>query len=253
MTSLVASPIALLRRAAGAALRFQRFQRDFAAFAALSRQSDGRFTPRWEDRLPCLNDRTPDTAFDKQYLYHPAWAARVLSETRPAEHTDISSILYFSALVSAFLPVRFYDYRPAAITLDGLAVGRADLTALPFETGSVASLSCMHTVEHIGLGRYGDPLDPEGDLKAMRELDRVLAPGGSLLFAVPVGRPRLLFNGHRIYSFAQIRDAFAGLELAEFSLILDDAHAGGLVRNADPALADEQTYGCGCFHFKKRG
>jgi len=47
----------------------------------------------------------------------------------------------------------------------------------------------MNVVEHVGLGRYGEPLDPEGDIKAMRELRRVLAPGGSLLFVVPVGRP----------------------------------------------------------------
>lgn len=90
-------------------------------------------------------------------------------------------------------------------------------------------------------------------MKAMRELRRVLAPGGSLLFAVPVGRPSLRFNGHRIYAFAQIRDAFADLGLVEFVLILDDAHPGGLVRNAEPGLADEQNYGCGCFHFRKRG
>ena len=107
-------------------------------------------------------------------------------------------------------------------------------------------------MNHIGLGRYGDPLDPEGDLKAMRELARVLAPGGSLLFAVPVGRPRLLFNGHRIYAYAQVQEAFADLELAEFSLILDDSQPGGLVRNADPARVGEQKHGCGCFHFRKR-
>ena len=165
---------------------------------------------------------------------------------------DISSILQFCSLVSAFIPTRFYDYRPADIALDGLTTGQADLTALPFESGSLPSLSCMHTVEHVGLGRYGDPLDPEGDLKAMRELERVLAPGGSLLLAVPIGKPKLMFNGHRIYAYSQIMDAFAGLELREFSLILDDAHPGGLVRNADPGLADEQNYGCGCFHFRKR-
>ena len=242
----------LVRRAVGAALKLRRFRREFAAFHKLNQQSDRRFALRWEDRLPCLYDRTNDTSFDRQYLYHPAWAARVLSVTKPAEHVDISSILHFSTLISAFLPVRFYDYRPADITLDGLAVGRADLTALPFENDSLSSLSCMHTVEHIGLGRYGDPLDPEGDLKAMRELRRVLAPGGNLLFAVPIGRPKLMFNGHRIYSYSQVLDAFPGLDLVEFSLILDDSHPGGLVRNASPAQADAQTYGCGCFWFRKR-
>ncbi|MDQ2799362.1 MAG: DUF268 domain-containing protein, partial [Armatimonadota bacterium] len=197
-------------------------------------------------------DRTNDTAFDRQYVYHPAWAARILSETKPKEHIDISSILHFCSIVSAFIPVKFYDYRPADLILDGLTTGQADLTALPFESDSIASLSCMHTVEHIGLGRYGDPLDPEGDLKAMRELKRVLAPGGDLLFAVPVGKPKLMFNGHRIYAYAQIVDAFSGLDLKEFSLILDDSQPGGLVRNASEDLADAQNYGCGCFWFRKR-
>lgn len=242
----------LLRRYIGKGLKSARFRREFAAFEKSSREGDGRFAPRWEDRLPCLYDRTSGTAFDRHYVYHPAWAARILSQTRPVEHIDISSILHFCSIVSAFVPVRFYDYRPADLELDGLTVGRADLTALPFESDSVASLSCMHTVEHIGLGRYGDPLDPEGDLKAMRELRRVLAPGGNLLFAVPIGRPRLLFNGHRIYAYSQVMDAFTGLDLVEFSLILDDSQPGGLVRNASSALADAQTYGCGCFWFRKR-
>ncbi len=46
--------------------------------------------------------------------------------------------------------------------------------------------SCMHTIEHIGLGRYGDPLDAVGDQTALSELQRVVAPGGSLLIVVPV-------------------------------------------------------------------
>ncbi len=242
----------LLRRYIGKRLKLVRFRREFVAFEKSSRESDGRFTLRWEDRLPCLYDRTSGTVFDRHYIYHPAWAARILSQTKPVEHIDISSILNFCSIVSAFVPVKFYDYRPADLELDGLTVGRADLTALPFESDSISSLSCMHTVEHIGLGRYGDPLDPEGDLKAMRELKRVLAPGGDLLFAVPVGKPKLMFNGHRIYAYAQIIDSFADLELMEFSLILDDGQSDDLVRHATPELADAQEYGCGCFWFRKR-
>src|SRR5436853_180080 len=83
---------------------------------------------------------------------------------------------------SAFIPVEFYDYRPANVQLSNLTAEAADLLALPFAEGSVESLSCMHVVEHIGLGRYGDPLDPNGDLKAIAELRRVLAPAGTLLF-----------------------------------------------------------------------
>jgi hypothetical protein len=109
----------------------------------------------------------------------------------------------------------------------------------------------MHTIEHIGLGRYGEPLDPDGDLKAIAELKRVTAPGGSLIFVSPIGRPRLLFNAHRIYSYAQVMEYFSGFILKEFSLIPDTARTDGIIMNADASLADKQTYGCGCFWFIK--
>jgi SAM-dependent methyltransferase len=104
----------------------------------------------------------------------------------------------------------------------------------------------MHVVEHIGLGRYGDPLDPNGDLRAMAELRRVLAPGGSLLFVVPVGRPVIMFNAHRIYAYDQVVRYFGDLTLRQFALVPDDPRYG-LVEDATPQLADAQRYGCGCF------
>ena len=111
----------------------------------------------------------------------------------------------------------------------------------------------MHTVEHVGLGRYGDALDYNGDLVAIRELQRVLAPGGDLLFVVPVGKPQILFNAHRIYSRKQVVEAFDQLQLIEFSLIPDRDEAGktGIIKDASEELANRQHYGCGCFWFKK--
>jgi hypothetical protein len=106
----------------------------------------------------------------------------------------------------------------------------------------------MHTIEHIGLGRYGDEIDPQGDIKSINELKRVLKPGGDLLFVTPVGRSRIEFNAHRIYSYEQITEYFFPFTLKEFSLIPD---AGGIISNADPAIVKEQEYGCGCFWFKK--
>lgn len=235
----------------GGKLRMARFRREFHEFAALSRTVEARFPVRQQDVMPCLADRTAGTAFDRHYVYHPAWAARIVRRIDPVEHIDISSLLHFCTLVSAFVPVRFYDYRPADLKLSGLVSEHADLTALPFESGSILSLSCMHTVEHIGLGRYGDPLDPEGDLKAMRELERVLAPGGSLLFVVPVGRPKVVFNAHRIYSYTQVIECFSSLELRQFALVPDDPKEGELLENATPEMADAQSYGCGCFWFEK--
>ena len=231
---------------------YPQFTAEFRDFRVRSRQSPGpRFDLQWSDRYACLNDRTATTGFDRHYVYHCAWAARILAATRPKNHLDFASSVYFCTMVSAFVPVRFYDYRPAQLRLDNLTSGHADLCRLPFADHSERSVSCMHVVEHVGLGRYGDPLDPDADLTAMRELQRVLAPGGNLLFVVPTGRPVVRFNAHRIYSPAQIRQAFAELTLKEFALIPDDHDPRGLVRNASTALGARQTYGCGCYWFQR--
>lgn len=229
--------------------RWLEFRREFVEFERLAK-GDPRLRLRWSERHACLDDRTKATPFDAHYTYHTAWAARCVAAIRPAVHVDISSSLYFSTLVSAFVPVRFYDYRPAAISLDGLVSAHADLTCLPFPSASVSSLSCMHVVEHVGLGRYGDPIDPTGDLKAVAELGRVLAPGGALLFVVPVGRPKIAFNAHRIYAYRQVCEYFAALRLRQFALVADDPSAG-LIVSASERLADAQDYGCGCFWFEK--
>jgi len=163
-------------------------------------------------------------------------------------HVDVGSTLAFCTLVSAFVPIKFLDFRPASIRLTGLATQPGNLMALPFDDRSVESISCMHVIEHVGLGRYGDPLDPDGHVRAMRELERVVRPGGSLLLVTPVGRPRVSFNAHRVFAYEQILESLVELRLKSFSLIPDDPTTG-LIDYADPALVCQQDYGCGCFWF----
>lgn len=205
-----------------------------------------------KDEIKCLDDSTASTPYDRHYTYHTAWAARVVKEIDPKEHYDISSLLYFSTLLSAFIPVKFYDYRPAKVELSNLTSNQGDLNALPFESNSIQSLSCMHTVEHIGLGRYGDKIDYDGDLKAINELKRVVSVGGNLLFVTPTGKPKVQYNAHRVYSYNQIVSYFSEFTLKEFSLIPDTEEQGGLIKNAKPEMADIQNYACGCFWFVKK-
>lgn len=228
----------------------RKFLKQYEIFRRMS-ESDRGFIINAENQKMILGEDTERTKFDAHYIYHPAWAARIVKKVNPEFHTDISSTLTFSSLLSAFIPVKFYDYRPAHLTLSHLTSDKADLQKLPFEDNSIRSLSCMHTVEHIGLGRYGDPIDPDGDLKAISELKRVLSNNGDLLFVVPLGKPQIRFNAHRIYSYAQIMDYFSDLKLEEFSLIPDNAETAGMITDATKELADKQTYGCGCFWFKK--
>ena len=228
------------------------FVADFKEFKRQQALNSSEFSSLcWADLMPCLNDMQSTTGFDRHYLYHPAWAARVLAKTKPALHTDISSIIHFSSLVSAFIPTRFYDYRPVDVCLNDLACGAADLLKLPFNDNSIESLSCMHVVEHVGLGRYGDPIDSLGDSKSMQELSRVLAVGGNLLVVVPVGKPNIIFNAHRIYSYEQVVNAFSALNLIEFALIPEDPKDGGICYDATRLDVANQVYGCGCFWFKK--
>lgn len=232
-------------------LKIPEFVSDYRRFLRAARDSRSRFPLRKRDFFLCLLDKTKTTPFDPHYIYHPAWAARVVVRRSPEKHIDIASTLHFSTIVSAFVPTEFYDYRPAELHLDNLQSKHGDLMQLPFAENSVESLSCMHTIEHVGLGRYGDPIDYDGDLKAIAELKRVLAPGGTLIFVTPVGKPRIEFNAHRIYAYEQIMDYFSDLKLVEFSLVPDDWRSKGLILNADPALIALQSYGCGCFVFTK--
>lgn len=232
-------------------VRYLRFLSDFETFRRMMAACGERFPLRWKDRKPCTGDGDSTHGFDRHYVYHPAWAARILAETRPEYHVDISSTLSFSAMLSAFIPVHYCEFRTVDVRLSDLSCSSANLVKLPFADEGVSSLSCMHVIEHIGLGRYGDKLDPNGDLAAVAELKRVLAVGGSLLFVVPVGKPRIEFNAHRVYSYEQVIDCFRGLELRQFSLIPDSDSDGGLVPFAPQDMVNAQAYGCGCFWFVK--
>lgn len=233
-------------------LSARNFKKEYSSLQQLEKKTNKRFKLDWSDRFPCLNENTETANFDAHYIYHTAWAARVLRETNPEIHIDISSSLYFCSIASAFVKIKYYDYRPADIKLDNLSCDKADLLSLPFKDNSVVSLSCMHTVEHIGMGRYGDVLDYDGDIKAMKELNRVLAKDGNLLFVVPVGGlAKIMFNAHRIYTYRQIIGYFSNLKLIKYALIPDNALETGIIENATEELSDKQKYGCGCFWFRK--
>lgn len=228
------------------------FLQAIGQFMRLKAAGKPRFRLDLKNAKLCLLDKTSTTSFDRHYVFHTAWASRMLAESRPSLHIDISSSLYFVANASAFIRMEFYDYRPAPLGLSNLECKRADLLSLPFETGAVESISCMHVVEHVGLGRYGDPLDYDGDLKAVAELKRVVRPGGQLLFVVPMGRDSIIqFNAHRIYSYEHVMSFFEGFRLREFAFIPDDPAQGGLVRQASPELTRQSYYGCGCFCLEK--
>lgn len=119
---------------------------------------------------------------------------------------------------------------------------------MPFKDKSVNSLSCLHVAEHIGLGRYGDKLDPEGTRKVCGELSRVLAVNGNLYFSVPIGKQKTYFNTHRVHSPRTIIEYFKDLKLIELPGITD---SGRFIANIGIDILEKSNYACGLFWFRK--
>lgn len=197
------------------------------------------------DLYPCLADRTATTGFDAHYLYQAVWAARQVVSRSVRMHVDIGSDIRFASMLTASTEVTFVDIRPLQLDIPGFSCRPGSLLALPFEAASVQSLSCLHVIEHVGLGRYGDPLDPRGSEKAAGEIVRVIAPGGHALVSMPIGRARVQFNGQRVFDPGDVVRMFEGLSLVSFAMV--DA-AGRFIDPADPSRVDigEQSTGSDC-------
>lgn len=202
----------------------------------------------FRDSYPCLTDRVKATPFDPHYFFQAAWLARRVHQGMPPFHVDIGSSVMMLNVLSASAKTIFVDYRPLRVQLSNFIPLGGDIVRLPFHSGAITSLSCLHVIEHIGLGRYGDPINPAGSQLAAAELQRVLQPGGRLFLSVPVGRERVCFNAHRVFSPSTIRAFFPELQLKSFSLVND---SGQLNEGAPLEAAVKLDYGCGLFEFVK--
>ncbi|WP_049771354.1 DUF268 domain-containing protein [Anaeromyxobacter dehalogenans] len=234
-----------LRRVAGAGawvgrwVRFWRTYRDFDRLAPDVWRLDPALA------IPRVGEDTATTPVDPIYFYQDAWAFQRIVAAHPPSHVDVGSHHKFVALLSRVVRLTMVDIRPLELPLDGLLFREGSILSLPFEDGSIPSLSSLCVIEHIGLGRYGDPLDPLGHEKAVAELKRVLARGGDLYVSVPVrDGNRVHFNAHRAFDEAYFLSLLAPLEVVDRAYI----HGSRLVP-VRPPRADA----VGCYHLRGRG
>lgn len=225
-----------------------RFIKDLLAYR---RQQPQSFSLNYSNLYPIMTDFNGEAGWSGGHYFHQdLWAARKILEAKPSVHVDIGSrIDGFVAHVLCFMPITVIDIRPLSSDIPELTFIQDDATLLSnFEDDSVESLSSLHAIEHFGLGRYGDPVDPEACFKAMASLARVLKPGGRLYFSVPIGVERVEFNAHRVFAPDTILKTFGGLKLLSFAAVDDDGH---LHLEARPEDYSRARLACGLFEFTK--
>lgn len=200
----------------------------------------------------CIEDRDkPAGNVPKHYFHQDIYVARKIYEKNPARHVDIGSrIDGFIAHLACFRDVELWDFRKIDLGDSRIKAFQRDLTLIGKEySESIESLSCLHVIEHIGLGRYGDTIDPSGHRKAFKNLVDVLTPGGTLYVSVPVSTsPRIEYNAHRVFGTTEIINWDDRVSLQNFSLIDDNNTIHPSVK---PVWHEEIYYGCGIYEFRK--
>jgi hypothetical protein len=215
------------------------------------RSQGGPFELRWRDLYPITADRylSAGTA-SGHYFHQDLWAARRIFAHRPTRHVDVGSrVDGFVAHLLVFMSVEVVDIRHLEADVDGLRFVQGNGEVLDsFGDNTIDSLSSLHAIEHFGLGRYGDPVNPDACFAAMNALTRVLQTDGRLYVGIPIGRQRVEFNAQRVFAPATILHGFRQLQLLSFSAVDDDGHLRTDVRPDD---FSEARFACGLFEFTK--
>jgi SAM-dependent methyltransferase len=224
----------------------------------IKKQRQGDTTFAFNGNFPQLKERFSDAGNMKGHYFHQdLLVAKRVFENKPERHVDVGSrIDGFVAHVAVFRPIEILDIRPMQSKVKNISFRQADLMKLPEGMESYCdSISSLHAIEHFGLGRYGDPIDYDGHLKALDNIQKILKPGGHFYFSTPMGAQRIDFNAHRVFSLAYLTNLFEkNYVIEQFSYVNDK---GDLFENV---TVDEQNlkssfncyWGCAIFVLRKR-
>lgn len=152
---------------------------------------------------PCLYDwYEQGGSATSEYFLQDLHVARKIFDSNPSRHVDVGSrIDGFVAHVAAFREIEVFDIRPISALIPGVVFRQADLmNTADRETSYCDSLSCLHALEHFGMGRYGDPVDAQGYMSGLRNMAGLVMSGGTLYLSVPIGQERVEFNAHRVFN-----------------------------------------------------
>ncbi len=207
---------------------------------------------------PCLEDRFAQSGSASGHYYHQdLLVARRLYSSNPKRHVDIGSRMDgFVAHVASFRAIEVMDIRPLSTAVPNVKFIQVDLMNRIGEAffDYCDSISSLHAIEHFGLGRYGDRIDPEGYLSGLNNIHKILKKGGRFYFSVPIGPQRLDFNAHRVFGMQYLLQLLSErYDIDSFSFVDD---RGDLHENAALQANVRNNYGCnfgcGIFELTKR-
>ena len=255
--SIIRPPLVELHRSLNNLRPFIRFLRNFSKFETVNKglptQDFG-----FGRAHPCLEDRRSAGGSAKGHYFHQdLLVAQEIFDAKPERHLDVGSrVDGFVAHVAAFMEIQVIDIRPVESTARNISFRHFDLmNDDPIGLGTFDSVSCLHALEHFGLGRYGDEIDPNGWLKGLAALTEITRSGGTLYLAVPIGPQRIEFDAHRVFSVAFLRSKLSEEFSVEKFYLVDDAGDHNEVSIVD-LFNDERNfdcwYGCGIFVLRRK-
>ena len=208
--------------------------------------------------FPCLHDRYEEGGSTKnEYFWQDLYVAQKIFLAKPKRHVDVGSrIDGFVAHVASFRQIEVFDIRPITADISGVIFKQADfMSSSQIPTEYCDSLSCLHALEHFGLGRYGDPVDPIGYIAGFTNMARLLRAGGIFYLSVPIGKERVEFNAHRIFNPSSLVDLATvnGLTLCEFAWVeLGQNFIQSTSPMQDIERLSKMRYSLGLFTFVKQ-
>ena len=202
--------------------------------------------------LPILSDKGMAGGVAKGHYFHPdLWAARLIYRASPVRHIDVGSrIDGFISHLLVFRSVEVVDIRYLETGVQGLNFIQADMMSSSHGIKPADSVSCLHTLEHFGLGRYGDDLNLKGWELGLESLCSLVKPGGYLYLSVPIGSRQIIeMNAQRIFFSETIPNMLkqVGFQLQSYSVVEDN---GEFSENIE-LQSYTGNFGCGCYVFKR--
>ena len=192
-----------------------------------------------------MNIQTISNLLKKVHIHIPEWywkeeLVRYISEQQTERVVEIP--LIFSYLPST--PVKILDVgcRYSLLSLQLASIGhtviaadvgnyhrkhrnltfvKSDIRVIKLKPNSFDVAISLSTIEHIGLGVYGDPQYMDGDRAAARSIRNLLKKGGKFLITIPFGKPRDT-SWYRVYDMDRVKHLLEGFEIKDVRVYKKD-------------------------------